>query len=244
MGKGNLKSKNDRFSRLLGLLRSDEHWTTNTLAEEVEVSHRTLMRDLSELQEAGYPIETDRGRGGGIRLSGRWGIEKLNLSNKEAISLLLSLSVTEALTQTTNDLGAKDLKQKIANVFPEDQRKNIAELRKRILIGKTASTEVLTNFTKASDLVWNDVMSSFFETEKIQIKYVDEKKVETNRDFDPHFLLLNWPVWYLLGWDYLRDDVRVFRVDRIKKVTSKSEPIARRPRSIFLEAYEAYFKNI
>ena len=74
MGKGNLKSKNDRFSRLLGLLRSDEHWTTNTLAEEVEVSHRTLMRDLSELQEAGYPIETDRGRGGGIRLSGRWGI--------------------------------------------------------------------------------------------------------------------------------------------------------------------------
>lgn len=244
MGKGNLKSKNDRISRLLGLLRSDEHWTTTSLADELEISHRTLMRDLSDLKDAGYPIEADRGRGGGTRLSGRWGIEKLNLSNKEAISLLLSLSVTEALTQNTNDLGAKELKQKIANAFPDNQRKTISELRKRILIGKTASTEVLINFTKASDLVWNGVMSSFFETKKTQIKYVDEKLVETNRDFDPHFLLLNWPVWYLLGWDYLRNDVRVFRVDRIKKITSNSEVIVRRPRSIFLEAYEAYFRNI
>ncbi|MCE3012136.1 MAG: WYL domain-containing protein, partial [Proteobacteria bacterium] len=62
--------------------------------------------------------------------------------------------------------------------------------------------------------------------------------------FDPHFLLLNWPVWYLLGWDDLRNDVRVFRVDRISSLEVIEEPITRRPRSIFLESYEASFKNI
>ncbi len=244
MGKSNLKTKNDRTSRLLGLLRSEDHWTTHQLATELDISHRTIMRDIQELKEAGYPLEADRGRGGGIRLNGRWGIEKLNLTNQEAISLLLSLSVTEALTMKSNDFGSRELKQKIANAFPESQREMINNLRKRILIGKLASGEVLNNFRRVSGDVWDKVVLTFFESKKINIEYIDEKNKITFREFDPHFLLLNWPVWYLLGWDYLRNDVRVFRVDRIKKITSANVVMVRRPRSIFLETYKEYFKNI
>lgn len=244
MGKSDLKTKNDRTSRLLGLLRSDEHWTTTQLASQLSVSHRTLMRDINELRDAGYPLEADRGRGGGIRLSGRWGIERLNLTNQEAISLLLSLSVTEALTERSHDFGSRGLKQKIASAFPEPQRKLITELRKRILIGKLASLEVLSHSKNVSRSLWEKALLAFFESRKIRIEYIDERNNLTQRAFDPHFLLLNWPVWYLLGWDDLRNDVRVFRVDRISSLEVIEEPITRRPRSIFLESYEASFKNI
>lgn len=244
MGRSNLRAKNDRTIRLLGLLRSGEHWTTHQLADELEISHRTLMRDIEQLKEAGYPIESDRGRGGGTRLNGRWGIERLNLTNQEAISLLLSLSITEVLTARSNDLGSRGLKQKLANAFPDSQRKIINDLRSRILIGKIASSDVLSDYKKVDGTIWGNVVHAFFESKKIQIDYMDEKGIPTSRYFDPHYLLLTWPVWYLLGWDYLRNSVRVFRVDRIKKIIATHELVNRKPRSIFLESFEKYFKNL
>ena len=90
MPKNDIRSVQNRISQLLGLLRSNDHWTTMALAHALEVSHRTLMRDLEELKSQGYPIEADRGRGGGIRLNGRWGIDRLNITNQEVISLLIS----------------------------------------------------------------------------------------------------------------------------------------------------------
>lgn len=222
----------------------EEHWTTHHLASELNISHRTLMRDLEELKEAGYPIEADRGRGGGIRLNGRWGIERLNLNNQEAISLILSLSITEALTSKSNDFGTKPLKQKIASAFPENQRKAINDLRKRILIGQLASNDVLKSYKSASKLIWDKAMAGFFESKRIQLNYMDEKNNLTQRQVDPNFLLLNWPVWYLLGWDYLRNDVRVFRLDRIQEIQVEDKTIVRRSNTLFLNAYEQYFKSI
>lgn len=244
MGKSDLKQKNERLTRLLGLLRSADHWTTNQLATELDVSIRTLMRDLNELKDLGYPLEADRGRGGGVRLYGRWGIDKINFTNQEAISLLLSLSIMETLSHQQDDLGVRALKQKIANAFPEQQRKSINELRKRILIGAPASTPVLSQFSKSSSEIWKDAITYFLEAKRVRIHYRDEKGQSTIREFDPQFLILNWPVWYFLGWDYLRNDVRFFRIDRIKKIESISALITRRARSLFLDAYESYFKNL
>jgi predicted DNA-binding transcriptional regulator YafY len=244
MGRGSLKSKKDRMARLIGLLRSSEFWTTADLARELEVSHRTLMRDLAELRLEGYPIDSDRGRGGGVNIAGRWGIEKLTISNKEAIALLLCLSIVEAMTPIGDELGARNLKQKIAAAFGESQRKSITDLRKKILIGKAASPQILANFQKADQVVLTGVMHSFFESKKILIQYKDEISKQTSREVDPHFLLVNWPVWYLLGCDYLRSAVRIFRVDRITSVSSLCKTVVARPRSLFLRAFEDHFKHL
>lgn len=244
MAKNDNRSIQNRTSQLLGLLKSDDHWTTVALADSLEVSHRTLMRDLYELKSQGYPIESERGRGGGIRLNGRWGLDRLNITNQEVISLLISLSVTEALSPEGHDLGFKALKQKIANAFPESQRRTIIALRKRVLIGKKASDPVLKTVAITSEVVWKKAMEAFFESKSVEIKYQDEKGNFTQRKFDPHFLTLNWPVWYLLGWDYLRNDVRAMRLDRIKQVSNLNEPILQRPRSTFIESYKEFFKEI
>jgi len=244
MAKKESRTVQNRMSRLLGLLRSNDHWTTQALAQALEVSHRTLMRDLEELKSQGYPVESDRGRGGGIRLNGRWGIDRFMISNQEVMTLLISLSVTEALSPQDCDLGVKALKQKIANAFPVAQRRTIYDLRKRVLVGKKASDQVLKTVGRTSEIVWKKAMQAFFESMCIEIKYQDEKGNFTQRRFDPHFLLLNWPVWYLLGWDYLREDIRVLRFDRIKELFNLNKPMVRRPQSLFIESYKDFFEEI
>ena len=97
MAKGSLLNKQNRMDRLVGLLRQDEIWTMKRLAEQLEVSDRTLLRDINELRDQGYPIEAERGPGGGVSLNRRWGIDKLRLNQEEVISLLVSLAITETL---------------------------------------------------------------------------------------------------------------------------------------------------
>jgi predicted DNA-binding transcriptional regulator YafY len=189
-------------------------------------------------------VETDRGRGGGVRLDSRWGIERLNITNKEAVSLLLSLSITEVLSPLSVDLGLKALKQKVANVFPESQRKSIIELRKKVLIGKPAASHVVNGLAKTSDSVWETVMRSFFDSRSTDLEYKDEKGNISKRRFDTHYLLLNWPAWYLLGWDHLRQNVRVLRIDRIKTIQIRNDTIPKRPRALFEETYKEYFREI
>jgi predicted DNA-binding transcriptional regulator YafY len=71
MAKVSFEQRVERRNRLIGLLRSEEHWKTSDLRDHLGISQRTLMRELAELRIAGYPIESDRGRGGGVRLFGR-----------------------------------------------------------------------------------------------------------------------------------------------------------------------------
>jgi len=201
MGKGSLREKNVRRDCILGLLRSGDVYTVANLSHELSVSKRTISRDLDDLKESGIPIETERGRGGGIRLVGRWGVDKLQLTNMEVISLLVSLAITESLNPSMVATHCKTIRQKIALTFPEQQRKNISNLRSRILFGEPASEEVLLTVGKPNPGRLKQLTAAFVESKKIEIQYQSERKEKTKRVVEPHYLLLNWPVWYVLGWD-------------------------------------------
>jgi biotin operon repressor len=67
MVKASFEQRVERRNRLIGLLRSEEFWKTSELREHLGISQRTMMRELAELRVAGYPIESDRRRGGGVR---------------------------------------------------------------------------------------------------------------------------------------------------------------------------------
>ena len=73
---------------------------------------------------------------------------------------------------------------------------------------------------------------------------MDGKSCKTNRIIEPHYLLLTWPVWYVLGWDELRESVRMFRTDRISSLSDLQESFKRRPKSIFLVSNEECFVAI
>lgn len=244
MGKGSLNDKQERLNRLIGLLRSNDFWTIDSLASQLDVTTRTLQRDLTELRSQGLPIETERGRGGGISLTKRWGIEKINLNNQEAMDLLLSLAITQSLGSPILMSNLKSIQQKISQVFPENQQTIIKESRKRIWVGAPASQEVMNSYKSPKNKHLELLSQAFFERYKVEIKYSDGDNNISKRSIEIHHLLLNWPVWYLLSWDELRQDTRMFRVDRISKFIVLNDTFEIHHKNVFDETLKGYFKSI
>ena len=97
MAKNSFLNRKNRIDQLMGLLNSKNSWTILELSQELDVSQRTLARDLADIESSGVAIESDRGRGGGVRLRKNWGLGKLQLSHEEIIDLLLSLAIMEKI---------------------------------------------------------------------------------------------------------------------------------------------------
>ncbi|MEP0177431.1 MAG: WYL domain-containing protein [Paraglaciecola sp.] len=245
MAKTNFKSRVERRSRLLGMLRSEQHWTTSDLRVHLQVSQRTLMRELASLKDEGYPIESDRGRGGGVRLAGRWGIERLMLSHKEVIELLLALAIVESLNFPFMTSNLQVIKQKLYQAFPENQRSKVSRIRKRIFVSKHFRSAAAYQPSDAHIDISQAICESFLEQRCLNIDYISEDKRCSSRTIEPHYLMLAWPVWYIVAWDHLRNAPRIFRIDRIKntkKVASKSFKL--RPELIADDPYEHHFSSI
>ena len=225
-----------RLDTLVSLLRNQDNETVLQLAATLGVSQRTLMRDLSLLREKGYPIESDTGRGGGVRLNRHYGIGRLMLSYKEAVDLLLSITVMERLGSPILMRNLKSIRSKLSSSFPEHYRQKLQRLRSRVLVSDKASTAVLTSYPEEfKSPVENLIHEAFFEMKVLDIQYQDGTGKKTRRSIEIHYLFLNWPVWYAFAWDKLREAPRHFRIDRIRKAKITNETFQLKKADIFLQ---------
>jgi predicted DNA-binding transcriptional regulator YafY len=216
-------SRLDRLEELKGLLKACEHVTAAELADELGVSLRTLNRDLEILRGSGVPIESDRGRGGGLRLQRNWALGRLHLSPVEAIDLLLSIAIAERMNSPLLLEQLAPIKRKIVAAFSETYQPKIRSLRRRILVGKPASEGVLATFSQPQRGALTGIAGAFFDMRCIVIDYVDGAGATTSREIEPQFLYFSMPIWYLLAWDRLRGAIRYFRIDRVRSVTMLQE---------------------
>lgn len=244
MPKSSYLSRKNRLDKLIGVLRSQEMSTASELSQMLRVSLRTLMRDLRDLEEGGFPIESDRGRGGGIRLQRGWGLGKLQLNYSEILDLLIALAAMERLQPPFLMSNLRSIRYKIAQAFPDSQRRYIEVIRKRILVGDRAPRKVLSSYKMPKEKIIVPLRISFFESKQLVIAYVDEKGINTNRTIEPHFLLFNWPVWHILAWDYLREDIRFFRVDRISNSELTKESFKSKDKMKFNKAITEFFESV
>lgn len=244
MAKTNFESRVQRRQQLIGLLRSDTIWTSAGLRRELGVSQRTLMRELASLRDAGYPIESDRGRGGGIRLAGRWGIERLPLDHQEVTELILALAVMESLQSPLLTGKLKAIKQKLFQAFPSNQRAAVNGLRNRVMIGAHAGPNLVTNYAKPPAAISAILTEAFIGLRKLEIQYTSEAGEQTTRIIEPHYILLNWPIWYIIAWDHLRNASRVFRIDRIAHAQITNQQFTLRPKSAFDNLYAPVYPPI
>ncbi|RKH61285.1 helix-turn-helix transcriptional regulator [Corallococcus llansteffanensis] len=217
------ESVSERLDRLLGLLASHRSWNGPALARELGVSLRTLRRDMARLAARGVPIEAERGRGGGVRVPVRMGLGRLQLNHREALDLLLALAIGERIRSPLLLSSLKGLRQKIGMAFPPEERTRLSRLRRRILHGPLASHRISESWGSPRPAVLGLVQDGFFEQRAIEVVYRTARE-RTTRVVEPHYLMLAWPVWYLLVWDHLRDAVRFLRLDRIEsaRLTDKT----------------------
>ncbi|MGK0272589.1 MAG: putative DNA-binding transcriptional regulator YafY [Cocleimonas sp.] len=244
MLKTNFKNRTERRNRLIGMLRSEDYWKTSDLREHLKISQRTLMRELAELKDAGYPIESDRGRGGGIRLNGRWGIERLVLSHKEVVELILSLAIMESLNLPLLTGNLTAIRQKLFQTFPENQRGIVSNIRKRILISKHTKTTETSHLSVPMQDISEKISESFFRQRCLEIKYRSEAGEYTSRTIEAHYIMLSWPTWYIVAWDHLRASSRVFRIDRIESVYVTNTHFKLRPELILNDTYAPFYTTI
>lgn len=232
MTRANATKHLDRLEQLTAILKSEEALTSKIIAAELNISERTLFRDIGILRERGLPIEADKGRGGGIKLHRNWGVGRLSLESQEIIDLLISLAIAESMGPTLFMGNINTVRHKLMASFSPKQKEKIRQLRQRIHIGEQASPDVLQSFTTKKHQTQATIETlhrAFLFNKRIAIVYQDFHDQETQRDIEAHYLYLGFPVWYLLAWDHLRKDVRIFRYDRIKKVDILPQEFTVRP---------------
>ncbi len=196
-------------------LKQEEHCTIKDLARQHQVSPRTIARDLALMRDQGMQIDADRGRGGGVRLNRSWGVGRLNLAYAEAVDLLISISVAEQMNSPMFLANLGSVRRQLVASFSPEKRDRVDALKSRILIGVTASTFVQAGFTAPPTRVVRALHQAFVDLEALDIRYRREDGKTSERKIEPHYLLLKYPVWYVVAFDHLRHTPRTFRFDRI-----------------------------
>lgn len=228
-----------RLDLLAARLKADAPMTVTELAAEFGVSRRTLTRDIELLRARGLPVEADRGRGGGVRMSATWGVGRLQLSYREAVDLLVSLAVAEQTGSPILMANLAPIRRKLMASFSRESRSRIDQLKSRLLIGGPASAQVLAAHAAPDGKVVEALHEAFLLLQPARIGYRDGSGARTLRIIEPHYLLLNFPVWYVLAYDPAKQAVRTFRCDRLSSV----RPLADRFRLRPVEAFRAWLEG-
>jgi predicted DNA-binding transcriptional regulator YafY len=233
------RSRALRLDALKVLLADRDATTAGDLATELGVSVRTVQRDLAALRGLGMPIESDRGRGGGVRVERGWSLGRVHLNESEALGLLLSLTIAEKIGSPLLLGDLRSITRKVATAFAPAQARRIRGLRRRVLVGQPASGRVVTSYTPPQTPVTHALLEAFLYQRVAAIRYEDQTGSLTDREIETQYLYYNMPVWYALAWDRLREDVRFFRIDRIHRIRGLGIEFRLRRPDPFLAAGES-----
>ncbi|PCI54972.1 MAG: DNA-binding transcriptional regulator [Alphaproteobacteria bacterium] len=199
----------DRLFRIVEYLKARRTVVTaQKLSEVLEVSPRTIYRDIADLNASGIPIMGEAGVG--YILSKDHKVQPLMFGLEEIDALILGAQMVKSWGDKGLAQAASQAIDKITTVLPESLQ---AELEQTFLFSMTSSTEVKINID------FTALRRAIRGKNKLDFAYEDEKKARTNRRVRPLCLVFFSPVWLLLAWCEKRDDFRNFRIDRIQDLT-------------------------
>ncbi|RSM75783.1 transcriptional regulator [Amycolatopsis sp. WAC 01375] len=197
-----------RLLSMLSLLQARRDWPGALLAERLDISPRTVRRDVDRLRELGYPIATIKGPDGGYRLDAGSELPPLLFDDDQAVALAVALQIA-----TTSGAGIEEAAMRalhtVRQVLPSRLRRRIDMLR---------VTAVESPASRPEPRVDGDVLlalgTAVHAREILRFDYADAP-----RRVEPHHLVTWHGRWYLVAWDLDRADWRTFRADRISPRT-------------------------
>ena len=202
-----------RLLRLLSLLQARPEWSGADLAARLDVTPRTLRRDVQRLRDLDYPVHSVPGVAGGYQLGSGAALPPLQLDDDEAIAVVVSLRSATSHTVTGLAEASVSALAKLDQVLPARLRERTAALQQ--------STVALTGPAPAIDpALLTALAAACRQHQRVRICYRDFGGAESVRVIEPYRLVTGGYRWYLMAFDADRNDWRTFRVDRI------SEPVA------------------
>jgi predicted DNA-binding transcriptional regulator YafY len=212
-----------RLLRLLSLFQARRYWSGAELTERLEVTARTLRRDVDRLRSLGYPVNSTSGTAGGYQLSSGATLPPLLLDDDEAVAVAVGLRTAASGTVTGIEEASVRALAKLQQVLPARLRQRVSALHSFILplanTGPTVDAETLSA-----------IASACRDYQKLRFGYNSRDGVASTREVEPHRLVHTGRRWYLAAWDLGRNNWRTFRVDRIEsRITTGQRFAPRQP---------------
>lgn len=212
-----------RLLRLLSLFQARRYWSGAELTERLEITARTLRRDVDRLRSLGYPVHSTSGAAGGYQLGAGGALPPLLLDDDEAVAVAVGLRTAASGTVDGIEEVSVRALAKVEQVLPSRLRRRVAALNSFILPlvqpGPTVDAETLLAIAGACR-----------DSEIVRFSYRSRDGTPSQREVEPHRLVHTGRRWYLAAWDTARANWRTFRVDRIQpKVATGLRFTPRRP---------------
>jgi predicted DNA-binding transcriptional regulator YafY len=218
----------DRLLSIVLLLQAHGHLTSRELAGRLEVSERTIHRDMEALSFAGIPVVAERGAGGGWSLLGDYRTSLTGLNEAELQSLFVT-KPARLLADLNLEKAAEGAMLKLLASLPAAHRRGVEYARQRIHVDVTGwqrPEESAPLLHTLQDAVWQE--------RRLRLTYQRGDCDAVERVVDPLGLVAKGSVWYLVG--AVGDDVRSYRVSGVRSAELTGEP-AVRPEGFDLAAF-------
>jgi predicted DNA-binding transcriptional regulator YafY len=202
----------DRLFHIVQLIRGRRLTTARYLSQRLEVSERTVYRDVADLQVQGVPIEGEAGVG--YRLGAGFDLPPMMFTHDEAKALVASVRLAQAWLDPAMAQGAEDALGKIMSVLPVEAR--VAAEALAVYAGSGGLSE-------ASQKTLQALREAVQDKRKVYVQYLDLMEKPSERVLRPLGCFYWGKVWTLSAWCERRNDFRTFRVDRIARLKPLEE---------------------
>ena len=203
-----MANTSSRMLRLLSLLQTHRYWPGTELSDRLEVSARTLRRDIERLRDLGYQVDAVRGVAGGYQLRAGGSLPPLLLEDEEAVAIAIGLHTAAAGAVGGVEETSIQALTKVIALMPPRLRRRIDALRSQTdpapSYGPVIDADTLTTLAQGCR-----------DDEHLTFGYTARGSERSERSVEPHRLVALGRRWYLVGYDRTRQDWRSFRVDRI-----------------------------
>ncbi len=211
-----------RVLTVLELLQAHRQMSGPKLAERLEVDVRSVRRYIMMLQDLGIPIEAERGRYGNYRLMRGYKLPPLMFTEDEALALTLGLLAAKRLGLVMAAPAVEGALAKIDRVLPEALRERVQAVQETLVLDNVShyqsspDSAVVLTFSAATR-----------QQRRVWMRYHSGQDQETGRAVDSYGLIFHSGIWYTVGYCHLRQDLRVFRLDRVLQVELLEENFTR-----------------
>jgi predicted DNA-binding transcriptional regulator YafY len=217
----------ERILQLTDMLRGRETTTVSDLAAELRVSRRTLLRDLASLRDRGIAITGEAGPGGGVRLDGDRSQAVIHLSVTEIVALWLGARLSAGASDLPWGRDANSGMAKLLGSLSTNKVRALRGLCRRVIVGQPASAGVRAGVGPAPGEFLAMFEKAFTNGLGLGFVYGDREGRQSQRRVEPHGLLVEPPVWYVLARDLDKREPRTFRMDRISRPRILSDIVFR-----------------